>query len=241
MIIGITGYAGSGKDTAATLLKYLLKGDKPKDAAYRYVENYVTDSWLVKIKRFATPVKAIAAYLLDVSVLQFEDRDFKEQHIDWLGMSVRELLQKIGTECFREGLDPDVWVKYMKLKYEKEMEYKIKVHPRNTLEDLYAHESCRKCNFPYTGYKYQPLCSECAEVFEPIWIVPDMRFENELKLIKELNGVSIKIRRGQKTMNHPSENEIDNLTTDFVILNQGSIEDLSNKLYPVYEYISELL
>lgn len=95
MIIGIAGKIGSGKDTFARFLANAIKRRGSE----------------VRIAKFADTLKEIASVLTGVHVSKFEDQDFKKSMMpgDW-GITYRELLQKIGTECFRDNLHKDTWV-----------------------------------------------------------------------------------------------------------------------------------
>lgn len=86
-LIGLIGKAGVGKDTAALHL-YREHG------LYRYA--------------FAAPLRGMVAGLLGES--HWEDREWKERPVDWLGKSPRELLQTLGTEWGRELVHPHLWV-----------------------------------------------------------------------------------------------------------------------------------
>jgi energy-coupling factor transporter ATP-binding protein EcfA2 len=91
MIIGICGRQGSGKDTVANVI------------------NKITNNTFER-KQFSAKLKECAGILLGVPVELFEDRSFKESYIDKYGMTVRELLQKFGTEFIRETVHPNLWV-----------------------------------------------------------------------------------------------------------------------------------
>lgn len=238
MIIGITGTAGSGKDTVGNMLGYFLLGKNLEEVEFDYDTPFFSP--LVKIKKLAEPVKKISAVILDKSVLEFEDREFKESYIDWLGITVRELMQKVGTECFRDVLDQDIWVKYLLKDYNDTINYPV--HDLKTLNDLYSHASCKKCGKHYLGFKRQLFCSNCAQDLKQVWIVTDVRFPNEVKAIKELGGEIIKVRREKAVNTHISESFIDELNADFVILNTGGIPELARKVEKLYnEYFSEIL
>lgn len=86
MIIGITGKAGSGKDTVADFL-----------CVERGYSKY---SW-------AAPIKAALAAM---GFPEPTDRDLKEAVIPGLGVSWRHLAQTLGTEWGRKQVHPDLWV-----------------------------------------------------------------------------------------------------------------------------------
>jgi hypothetical protein len=91
-IIGLSGKKQSGKSTLAVHLM-----DK-----HRFIEA----SW-------AYPLKvSIGQNLLGLSYNQLFGTEEDKETIDkFWGKSPRELLQIIGTDCFRNLVDPDFWVK----------------------------------------------------------------------------------------------------------------------------------
>ena len=84
-LIGLIGRARSGKDTVA---QYLAMQHKFTQVA------------------FADPMKEMleAAF----GNINFRDGD-REQLIDWLGKSPRQLMQTLGTEWGRNTIHPDLW------------------------------------------------------------------------------------------------------------------------------------
>lgn len=94
-IIGITGVAGSGKDTIAAHLRY------------RYGH---------RVLRFADPIKLALEVMFGLSPFVWEDRTAKEREIPWLGVSPRRLAQTLGSEWGRELVHPEVWAKVLERK-----------------------------------------------------------------------------------------------------------------------------
>jgi DNA-binding NtrC family response regulator len=90
MIIGLSGYAGVGKDTVA---KYITEIDPT-----------------FKIKKFSGKLKEVASLLTGVPAKNFESQEFKHMELYGWDMTVRELLQRLGTEAIRDGLHEDAWV-----------------------------------------------------------------------------------------------------------------------------------
>lgn len=95
MIIGISGKINIGKDYTGKLIQRYFHEEK--------------DYW--EIKKYATKLKKIASILTGYPEYAYEDRTFKGGNLsdDW-GMSVREFLQKLGTEGIRNGVHPNAWV-----------------------------------------------------------------------------------------------------------------------------------
>lgn len=96
-IVAFTGLKGTGKDTAASLL--------------------IEEQGFVKIA-FADCLRVVAAEVFGLTMEEMTDRDLKEKTLDrYPHMSPRQILQKIGTECFRDNF-PGVWINAWKVKWE---------------------------------------------------------------------------------------------------------------------------
>ena len=110
MILGLAGYASVGKDEVAKIIQELQTG------------------W--QVKKFSGVLKKVASLLTGIPQDKFEDQEFKQSYLgsEWslpvetpldavFGdvqfmqmMSVREFLQKLGTDAIRDGLHPNAWV-----------------------------------------------------------------------------------------------------------------------------------
>jgi len=222
-LIGISGKIGSGKDTVAHIIQYLTLDpevfsmkdeDILADLEYK---SYVASKSRYQIKKFAGKLKTMASLLTGIPVEKFEDQEFKKEElgIEWsypypdeyydngqpvmVRMSVRDLLQKLGTEAMREGLHTNVWVNALMADY----------HPIKLSQD----------NPSY-------------------WLVTDTRFPNEAEAIKERGGLLLRIERpGTSTGSHASETALDDYPFEYVIVNDGDLNDLINK---VRELLKEL-
>ena len=96
MIIALTGKAGAGKDYAAAKLAMMLP---------HYGINCHTHS-------FASPIYRMLE-ALGVDINHYSQRENKEAVISWLGVSLRHLLQTLGTEWGRKLVKESIWVDYM--------------------------------------------------------------------------------------------------------------------------------
>lgn len=120
-------------------------------------------------------------------------------------LTVREFLQKLGTEACRDQIHQDFWVNALM------SEYKGVQWGGRSVKD--------KNGIPYDYETYWDF---------PKWIITDLRFPNEYKSIKDKGGICIKINRpGLTKSNHSSETSLDNHEFDFVIDNNGDLEHLS--------------
>lgn len=70
-------------------------------------------------------------------------------------------------------------------------------------------------------------------------IIPDSRFPNEIESLKQagLSVIHLRVRRENfesplttEQQNHPSETALDHVVPDFLIVNDGTLEDLYNKV-----------
>lgn len=109
-LVAITGKRGSGKSTAAQGLEIL---------GWRHIN-------------FADPLRDVIHRVYGVSFDEMLDPVLKEQSLDrYPFKSPRFLLQKAGTELFREGIDQDTWIEAFKREAAK-----------------YSHVVCSDCRFP---------------------------------------------------------------------------------------------
>jgi len=119
-------------------------------------------------------------------------------------LTPRKLLQLLGTEAGRNIIHPNIWVNALMSKYKCTDDTK-RASLGNTLD--YSN-----CEFPN-------------------WIITDLRFENELKAVKDRGGISIRVERpGLTESNHLSETSLDLAIFDFIINNDKDIEHLINEV-----------
>lgn len=91
----------------------------------------------------------------------------------------------------------------------------------------------------YVGYNvwvnalFRSYSNECK------WIISDVRFVNEATAIKEASGILIRINKVPKYEdNDVSETNLDNYNNfDYIINNDGSIEDLITQVISIYNKI----
>jgi hypothetical protein len=156
-------------------------------------------------------------------------------------MTVRTLLQKLGTEAMRDGLHENVWVNALFADYRPQ--------PNKAVAEFLAAEGL-------------PQSMNAGKENYPNWIITDMRFPNEMKAVKERKGITIRVVRehdikvqrsgdpddfhiekfdntnpkhvalklGQLLNLHPSETALDDAEFDYEIINDGTIEDLIEKV-----------
>ncbi len=75
----------------------------------------------------------------------------------------------------------------------------------------------------------------------PRVVCSDVRFPNEADMIHELGGKIIRLTRpGLPQLDHPSENLIDELVVDYVILNNSTTESLREQVLLITERIKHV-
>ena len=108
MIIGISGKACSGKDTAAKMLEVLYANPdiSYEDFANRKYKNFVD----IQVMHFADILKETVRVLFGIGEWETNTQEGKKITISWIGKTVRELLQEVG-QGLRDAIDPDLWIK----------------------------------------------------------------------------------------------------------------------------------
>lgn len=240
MIIGINGYIGSGKDTVGNIIAENLQYPEP-------CKQFSGNSW--EIKKFAAKLKQIASLLTGIPIERFEDQEFKKTYLgpewNWSGaissdvpITVREFLQRLGTEAIRDNIHPDAWVNALFADY----------NPKVTYQG-YVIDLADNAEEP------EPI-GKPVDAEYPNWIITDVRFPNEAQAIKEKEGIVIRVNRQEKevidlpggratfTLNavdlHPSETSLDDWEFDWVIENNGSIEELIERVKQMLIYFKLL-
>jgi hypothetical protein len=218
-----------------------------------------------KVKKFAGKLKEIVCLLIGCTREQLEDREFKEKELgeEWwyiskpeIGMLMpytednwaahgdfeenlvmltpRKLLQLLGTECGREIIHPNIWINALFADY------------TNIVKNVKSFEE-------------EPDSTKAYEMGKPKWIITDVRFPNEAQAIKDRGGIVIRVNRPilkdlkddtvtsmayalsvqakqrKKGIYHPSETALDDYEFDHVINNNGSLDELLDKVKQILE------
>lgn len=229
MIIGINGKIGSGKDTIGSIIQYLTAEDTGRFCLGRIesgksIEGHHNSTF--EIKKFAGKLKTMASLLTGIPVEKFEDQEFKKTYLseEWNSpynipfsgpdfvehdgrMTVRELLQKLGTDAMRDNLHENVWVNALFADY-------------------------------YETKGLESVPDDRKLLYTCNWIITDMRFPNEMDAVYKREGFTIRVVRDYALRGgpedpknqHPSETALDDSHFDYEIINDGTIEDLIEKV-----------
>ena len=217
-LIAVSGVKGSGKDSVSSMLQYCLSVPK-MFRQYFFYKNF--RKWIKpKYKRiaFADPLKKMLSDLLNISLDKFYIREFKEGCVinvstlegSWLG-------EKLSDSKFNKlvkQLDPSLTEANLSLRQ---------------LLQYFGTEIMQK----YFGKRV--WINSTMQNRSEYTIISDLRFIEEYNTVKEKKGVVIYINRPNYEFGqHASEREmkelLENDKYDFIIDNNGSIEDLFNQV-----------
>lgn len=195
-----------------------------------YLKNYegkpnLKGGW--QIKKFAGKLKQIVSILTGIPVKDLERQVVKNSSLgpEWNRypcysnphsihatapypyipkeeMTVRTLLQEVGTDAMREVIHPNIWVNALFADYD----------------------------IGLIGKPYDTVLRSTSKDVGDDWIITDLRFPNEAQAILDRGGILIRINRGitsNKSGEHISETMLDsyeNFTE--IIENNGTIEEL---------------
>lgn len=280
-LIGISGHMGSGKDLTGAIIQMLLDSNCKGEDFNDYTDNEIIESiyeepscdntW--QIKKFADKLKDCVCLVTGCSRDDLEDPAFKNTQILGYGgvwlvytdkyqdtpydpkwfksteeaeiflsnencvcwhditpatLTFRQLLQQLGTNVGRI-IHPDMWVNALMSEYTPCVD--------NTKIDWSKQENANK--------------SIKDNLIHPNWIITDMRFPNELKAVKDREGITIRVNRTYSNTpvligdecdgctaqmfedarpKHESETALDNATFDYTIENNGTIKELIEKI-----------
>ena len=99
IIVGISGRAGSGKDT---------------------IGDHLVSHYGFSKDGLANPLKRTVQDVFSLDNDQVYDRVLREQPLEnWPGWTGRKLLQYVGTELFRNNIDENIWAKSLCLRINK--------------------------------------------------------------------------------------------------------------------------
>lgn len=202
-LIGFCGFKGSGKDTSA---------------------DYLIQEYLYEKLSLAYPIKEACKGMFG----------FPDDHL-WGPSSMREIQDDRYEFSGKDPTDgsPLTLVKVDLSRWwrrESDGEYFPKnVSPRLALQVLGTEYGRRLCEDIWVN----ACVNHVRASSNSRWSIPDVRFKNELAAIQASGGRVVRLLRGKRESNHPSELELESIPLDafdFVIDNQGSKEDLFSHL-----------
>ena len=191
---------------------------------------YQAQNW--KIVKFADKLKDIVCLLIGCTRQQLEDREFKEKELgeEW---GVWKVIRQDGTQF--GGIRAN----------KKDAEFTLSVCSWSNCQVVFEKMTPRKIlqqvGTDLFRNQFHPntwVNATFANYHDNNWIITDVRFPNELEAIKKHNGITIRINRGlvERTgkmiqgPEHISETALDKAEFEYVIDNNGTIEELIEKV-----------
>jgi len=216
LIIALAGYARSGKDTVADMLfKYLDN---------TLAEKYSVKHYSIKKYRFADPIKDATVESLKyfINGIENEDRTMHRAKLH----SIMDEYKNANSEL--AGINV------------RKAQQQIGAVFRNMNKDFYVDVmiSRIKNDVVWASEFYSAETRRHVNII----IIPDTRFENEEKRLRDEFGdcynlirvdkpdIIAKAEAGEPPYNHESERQIKLLNPDKVIMNDGSLDDLETKV-----------
>ena len=241
MLVTVSGFANTGKDSVADLLcrthefVRVSLADPLKRAAQDFYGFTDEQLWGPSHMRNAPDPRyprehtwqrngkesTCACCGQETTRRMIEDDLWVENEVEPCFLTCRYALQNLGTEHGRHCY-PDIWV-----------EYAIRVH------DRLQQGGCvydQKGGVRFTSMVDSEMMTSKKNV-----VIPDTRFRNELRLIRQAGGLSVRVKRpGVETpaWQHASETEqlsIPDSEFNYFVVNDGTLDDLAQKVQAMIE------
>lgn len=163
---------------------------------------------------FADTLKGIARSVFDLTEEQ-TDGDQKEEQVPGLpdGWTPRRLMQLIGTETGRQG----------------DFSWAAELGRQSELEQAFARRDLKPGENCWVDGMKNHLMWEGDTSF----VVADVRFPNELDMIRKMGGVVWRVERPSMSRipaTHPSEQFIDTLPVEATIQNDSTVEEFLRRV-----------
>ena len=231
IIIGLAGVAGSGKDTAATMISYIYKHGSAANYA-KWLQYHAIVKKYPNIVHFADNVKECLSIIYDIPLEYFNNRMYKDEYfyvlnekrfIDYTTAN-KEYLIIENSDLMHEPLSEHIF---------RKPKCCIKLR---TLMQYFATDICRYHLSDDIWIKSAIWKAISTLDITDVGIIADVRFQNEASYIKnKQNGIIIKLTRNTTKLNHSSEKI--NFECDYEIENNGSLQQL---YYKILEIIQKL-
>ena len=251
MIIGISGKIGSGKDTVGGMIQFLTMPNNNGKTIAEYFGNVFKaerEGW--QIKKFAGKLKECISIITGIPVHDLEKQEVKDSSLgpDWIRYSYATGFTKDNkgnVSMLSEQCDKEMYlIQYRtnwQTAYKTELTVRMLLQWLGTEVGRVIHRNFW-VNALFADYRKNykltddTMDSPVAKYKAPNWIITDMRFPNELEAIKQHGGITIRINRRSienvihDDNEHPSETALDNAEFDYVIDNNGTIQELASKV-----------
>ena len=239
-IVGIKGFKGSGKDTVASMISYILH-DGIMKASY--------DTWLLYHKNdfiendeiiihFADKLKNDISEFCGIDRKLLDRQDVKEEN--YYNFKTGIVSNNIKDATYVVDKCNDVILKYNDLSsclvlYNNNVSIKIRVLLQYYGTTVIRNHFWREAFIRYTMNKAFDIRNSKGQC-----IIADARFDDECKAIRDCGGMIIRVDRKSNNDNHDSH-ESEQITInkdDYVIDNTGTLVGL---FYKVLKFVTDYM
>ena len=212
-LIGINGKIGSGKDTVGSIIQYLTsESGNQNSSRHRSYEEFLSNGGGSALRNFDQH------YVSDWKIKKFAGK-LKQ---------IASLLTGFSIEMFE---DQDFKRKQMSEGWE--MTYREFLQKLGTEAMRNGLHTNVWVNALFADY----ISPKMSKTNISNWIITDMRFPNEMESIVKREGITIRVHRDLYNGNthispipHESETALDDTKFDYEIINDGTLEDLMDKV-----------
>lgn len=234
-IVGIKGFKGSGKDTVASMISYILRNGIMK-------ANY--DNWLIYHKNdfvendeiiihFADKLKDDISEFCGIDRKLLDRQDIKEENYYNFKTSIVSTNVKDADVVIDniDEFDYDNLASLLFL-YNNNISIKIRILLQYYGTNIIRNHFWREAFIRYTINKAFDIRNKLGQC-----IIADVRFDNERDAIKQFGGKIIRVDRRVNNDNHESE-QIEIHEDDYVIDNTGTLVGL---FYKVLKFVTDYM
>ena len=268
MIIGISGKMQSGKDTVALMWNYITWSYRynytiSTQGFNKWSVDIYEHPW--QIRYFAGKLREFVSSITGISVEDLMKDEVKNTIIPSFNKTPRQLLQLIGTEVCRV-VDPDFHIIALMNNYKLDVSYMCDTCGAEDIRELYEIDTCPRCYYHSESNLTKVISTpnwliadirfpnelKAIEDREGVVIRVERSWENRHpKLWKQynldktdrtngfLNWLSYEDGFSYFKHTHPSETSLDNHEFKYIIDNNGTLEQLLNKVKLVYDLINK--
>ena len=240
-IVGIKGFKGSGKDTVASMISYILHDGIMKanyDTWLLYHKNWFVENDEIII-HFADKLKDDIAAFCNIDRKLLDRQEIKENY--YYNFKTGIVSTNIKEATYVVDKWNDAILKYNDLSsylvlYNNNVSIKIRVLLQYYGTNIIRNHFWREAFIRYTINKAFDIRNSKGQC-----IIADARFDNdECKAIKDCGGMIIRIDRKSSNNNHESH-ESEQITInkdDYVIDNTGTLVGL---FYKVLKFVTDYM
>ena len=237
-IVGIKGFKGSGKDTVASMISYILHDGIMK-------ANY--DTWLLYHKNgfvendeiiihFADKLKDDIAAFCNIDRKLLDRQDIKEEN--YYNFKTGIVSTNIKDATYVVDKYNDAILKYNDLSsylvlYNNNVSIKIRVLLQYYGTNIIRNHFWREAFIRYTINKAFDIRNSKGQC-----IIADVRFDNECEAIKQCGGTIIRIDRKLNNNNNHESEQIKISQDNYVIDNTGTLVGL---FYKVLKFVTDYM